>query len=81
MRRRECELGETTVDVVDHRMGRALEIMRASAVQPIKTPGKSMGGLIGGEAKKLSRRRCQGEEHLRRRAGQGYDLCHGCFGG
>ena len=54
MRRRECELGETTVDVVDHRMGRALEIMRASAVQPIKTPGKSMGGLIGGEAKKLS---------------------------
>ena len=34
MRLRECELGETTQDVVDRRMARALEIMRASATQP-----------------------------------------------
>lgn len=53
MRRRECELGETTRDQVDHRMAKVLEIMRASAIQPLKKPSKSMGGLIGGESKKL----------------------------
>lgn len=53
MRRRECELGETTRDQVDHRMAKVLEIMRASATQPLKKPSKSMGGLIGGESKKL----------------------------
>ncbi len=53
MRRRECELGETTRDQVDHRMTKVLEIMRASAALPLKKPSKSMGGLIGGESKKL----------------------------
>lgn len=53
MRRRECELGETTRDQVDHRMSKVLEIMRASATQPLKKPSRSMGGLIGGESKKL----------------------------
>ena len=53
MRRRECELGETTRDQVDHRMAKVLEIMRASAALPLKKPSKSMGGLIGGESKKL----------------------------
>ena len=53
MRRRECELGETTRDQVYHRMAKVLEIMRASATQPLKKPSKSMGGLIGGESKKL----------------------------
>ena len=53
MRRRECELGETTRDQVDHRMAKVLEIMRASATQSLKKPSKSMGGLIGGESKKL----------------------------
>ncbi len=61
MRRRECALGETTRDVVDHRMARALEIMRASATQPIKSPGRSMGGLIGGEAKKLANHAAKGK--------------------
>ena len=46
-------LGETTRDQVDHRMAKVLEIMRASATQPLKKPSKSMGGLIGGESKKL----------------------------
>ena len=62
MRRRECELGETTPDTVEHRMARALEIMRASATQPLKTPSKSMGGLIGGEAKKLAAHRAKGKD-------------------
>ena len=53
MRQRECILGETPRDAVDHRMGKAWEIMRSSATQPLKKPIKSMGGLIGGEAKQL----------------------------
>lgn len=55
MRRRECQLGETTRDEVTHRMKRALEIMRSSALTPLKTPVKSMGGLIGGRGKKTGR--------------------------
>ena len=35
-------------------MARALEIMRESATQPLKNPVRSMGGLIGGEAKRLA---------------------------
>ena len=35
-------------------MKRVLEIMRDASTLPINTPIKSMGGLIGGEAKKLS---------------------------
>ncbi|HIX90372.1 MAG TPA: L-serine ammonia-lyase, iron-sulfur-dependent, subunit alpha [Candidatus Agathobaculum pullicola] len=61
MRRRECVLGETTRDMVDHRMARVLEIMRNSATQPLKNPTKSMGGLIGGEAKKLSTHAAKGK--------------------
>lgn len=61
MRRRECILGETTRDMVDHRMAHALEIMRNSATQPLKNPIKSMGGLIGGEAKKLSSHAAKGK--------------------
>ena len=61
MRRRECALGETTRDVVEHRMARALEIMHDSVAQPLKTPAKSMGGLIGGEAKKLSSHAAKGK--------------------
>ena len=53
MRQRECILGEVPRDAVDHRMAKAWEIMHASATQPLKKPIKSMGGLIGGEAKKL----------------------------
>lgn len=61
MRQRECELGETTADTIRHRMNRVLEIMRESASSPIKCPGKSMGGLIGGEAKKLSIHHAKGK--------------------
>lgn len=61
MRRRECELGETTRDIVDYRMARALEIMRDSATRPLKDPVRSMGGLIGGEAKQLSAHAAKGK--------------------
>ena len=54
MRRRECLLGETTADEIERRMTRVLEIMRQSASVPLKTPQRSMGGLIGGEAKRLA---------------------------
>ncbi len=54
MRRRECVLGETTADQVERRMTRALEIMRSSAMEPLKNPQRSMGGLIGGEARRLA---------------------------
>lgn len=61
MKQRECELGETTVDTINYRMKKVLEIMKNSAFQPIKTPEKSMGGLIGGEAKKLAAHRTKGK--------------------
>ena len=56
MRRREIVQGETTEEAVDRRMARALEIMRQSATIPLERPVRSMGGLIGGEAKKLAAR-------------------------
>ena len=60
MRERECQLGETTPEAVNQRMARAWEIMQDSARQPLQSPVKSMGGLIGGEAKKLELHRAGG---------------------
>ena len=54
MRIREIELGETSAEIVNKKMTRVLEIMKDAAFSPIKQPVKSMGGLIGGEARKLS---------------------------
>lgn len=53
MRQREIILGETTARIVDQRMDRVLEIMKDAAFSPIKDPVISMGGLIGGEARRL----------------------------
>ena len=53
MRQREILLGETTAEIVDQRMDRVLEIMKDAAFSAIKDPVISMGGLIGGEARKL----------------------------
>lgn len=53
MRQREILLGETTAEIVDQRMDRVLEIMKDAAFSPIKDPVISIGGLIGGEARKL----------------------------
>lgn len=54
MRTRECTLGETDEAGVDARMARAWDIMRTSAHEPLTTPLRSMGGLIGGESRKLN---------------------------
>ena len=54
MRIREIELGEATAEIVHKKMARVLEIMKEAAFSPIKQPVRSMGGLIGGEARKLN---------------------------
>ena len=54
MRIREIELGETTAETVKEKMTRGLEIMKEAARSPIHKPVASMGGLIGGESRKLS---------------------------
>ena len=54
MKLREVEQSEISMETVESRMAKALEIMRESATAPIHTPVKSMGGLIGGEARKLA---------------------------
>ena len=55
MRQRECELGETGMEEIQSRMAQVLHIMKESASAPLKSPVKSMGGLIGGQAEKLDR--------------------------
>ena len=42
-------------------MARVLEIMKDAAFSPIEKPVRSMGGLIGGEAKKLSLHQTSGK--------------------
>ena len=61
MRQREIIIGETTARIVDQRMDRVLEIMKDAAFSPIKNPVKSMGGLIGGESRKLYEFQFQGK--------------------
>ncbi len=53
MRQREVQLGEMTAEAVNARMQKAWEIMQSSARTPVREPIRSMGGLIGGEARKL----------------------------
>lgn len=53
MKQRECDLGEVTMEEISGRMNHAWGIMKQSAAAPLESPEKSMGGLIGGEAKKL----------------------------
>ena len=52
MLQRELTEGEQDPEETDRKMDRVLEIMKSAASTPIHTPVKSMGGLIGGEAKK-----------------------------
>lgn len=53
MKQRECELGEVSMEQINCRMKKVLKVMRASATAPIKSPTKSIGGLLGGEARNL----------------------------
>lgn len=57
MRERECALGEASKEQVQQRMARALAIMRTSATTPLKASVRSMGGLIGGQARMLDAHR------------------------
>lgn len=51
MKEREVTMGALTTEEVDTKLKTVLEIMRNSSHRPIEHPGKSIGGLIGGEAK------------------------------
>ena len=53
MKRREMEAAGMTENDVEEKMKKALSVMDASAHEPLEREMKSMGGLIGGEAKKL----------------------------
>ena len=61
MKIRECDCGETTLPVITDRMNKAWEIMKESASSPVADPRRSIGGLIGGEAKLLSEHRSSGK--------------------
>ena len=54
MMERECELTEKPLDEIRSRMAVSLQIMKDSTKEAIEQPIPSMGGLIGGESKKLS---------------------------
>lgn len=54
MRSREAELSGLDIEEIDNKLAVAREIMRASAHEPLSKKLRSMGGLIGGEAGKLS---------------------------
>ncbi len=62
MKLREIEQGESSREEIERRMERALRIMKDSAFLPVQKPLPSMGGLLGGEAKKLA-------EYQRKNAG------------
>lgn len=54
MKLRETTNGALSNAEVEQKLKTALSIMKQSATKPLKTPGKSIGGLIGGEAQKVS---------------------------
>ena len=54
MKKRECDESTSSKEEIINKMKRVLEIMRDSSILPVNTPIKSMGGLIGGEARKLN---------------------------
>lgn len=61
-RRERCMLAAEHIAVDDTRryLAEALDVMRESATRPLDEPHASMGGLIGGEAAKLSAREEEG---------------------
>ena len=61
MRLREIVYGDRTADEVDAKMKKSLDIMRNSAHAPLKKIMRSVGGMIGGEASKLEKRRTEGK--------------------
>lgn len=54
MKLRESTTGSLSSEEIDTKLSTALSIMKQSATKPIAKPAKSIGGLIGGEAKKVA---------------------------
>ena len=54
MKEREITMGSLSSEEVDGKLAEVLTIMKNSAHKPIQNPGKSIGGLIGGEAKQVA---------------------------
>lgn len=54
MELREITTGNMPKEMVEEKLNTALSIMKKSTKRPISSPGKSIGGLIGGEAKKVA---------------------------
>ena len=61
MKERECQLGETSPEKIVEQMAHSLGVMRESVSGPITHPKKSIGGLIGGEARLVNGHRIQGK--------------------
>ena len=61
MKIRETEISQMRGEEVEVKMRKALEIMKNSVKEPLIQPVKSVGGLIGGEAKKLEEHRRMGK--------------------
>ncbi|MBR5516730.1 MAG: L-serine ammonia-lyase, iron-sulfur-dependent, subunit alpha [Firmicutes bacterium] len=53
MLEREIALGETTKEAVYKKLAYSISIMKNATTNPIKSPQKSIGGLLGGEAKAI----------------------------
>ena len=51
---RECEMTEKPLDEIRSRIAVSLQIMKDATKEAINQPSQSMGGLIGGESRKLS---------------------------
>lgn len=54
MKLRETTNGSLSEEDVNCKLKKALDIMKHSATRPLTNPGKSIGGLIGGEAKRVA---------------------------
>lgn len=54
MMNRECEMTEKPLDEIRSRMAVSLQIMKDATKEAINQPSQSMGGLIGGESRKLA---------------------------
>ena len=54
MKLRETTTGDLSIEEVDAKLQKVLSIMRQAATKPLASPGKSIGGLIGGEAKQVA---------------------------
>lgn len=61
MLRREHELNETPPEVIYEKLRVAYAIMRQAAEDSLTTPCRTMGGLIGGEARRLQEYRAAGK--------------------